>query len=152
MRDRSFRKLPLPWFDGRWVQGTGTHSRWHPDSPLLAIPASCSRVPDYNPNWGCFSRFAPPRDIASHCSTHCIVYEALSIRAMMIWRHPLLPPSCLGSLLWHSNIGQGLRSLPDLTGHLAARADDDRAAPVTQLLAERDTSGFHQNSEDFKPR
>lgn len=22
------------------------------DPPLLAIPTSCSRVPDYNPNWG----------------------------------------------------------------------------------------------------
>ena len=22
------------------------------DSPLLAIPTSCSRIPDYNPNWG----------------------------------------------------------------------------------------------------
>lgn len=26
------------------------------DTPLLAIPASCSRVADYNPNWGRFWR------------------------------------------------------------------------------------------------
>ena len=24
------------------------------DTPLLAIPTSCSRVADYNPNWGMF--------------------------------------------------------------------------------------------------
>ncbi len=33
------------------------------------------------------------------------------------------------------NIGQGLRSLPDLTVHLTTRADDNHAAPVTQFLA-----------------
>ena len=31
------------------------------------------------------------------------------------------------------NIGQGLRSLRDLTQHLTTRADDSRAAPVTQF-------------------
>ena len=32
------------------------------------------------------------------------------------------------------NIGQGLRSLRDLTQHLTTRADDSHAPPVTQLL------------------
>ena len=41
----------LSWCDGRCVQDPGTYSPWHADPRLLAIPASCSRVADYNPNW-----------------------------------------------------------------------------------------------------
>ena len=44
----------LPWCDGRCVQDPGTYSPRHSDSRLLAIPTSCSRVADYNPNWDCF--------------------------------------------------------------------------------------------------
>ena len=40
----------LPWCDGRCVQGLGTYSPWHADPRLLAIPPSCSRVADCNPN------------------------------------------------------------------------------------------------------
>ena len=36
--------------DGRCVQDPGTYSPQHSDLRLLAIPASCSRVADYNPN------------------------------------------------------------------------------------------------------
>ena len=36
--------------DGRYVQGLGTNSPWHADPRLLAIPASCSRVAENNPN------------------------------------------------------------------------------------------------------
>ena len=46
-----FGRFQLPWCDGRCVQGPGTYSPRHSDSRLLAIPASCSRVADYNPNW-----------------------------------------------------------------------------------------------------
>ena len=46
-----FRHPRLSWLDGRCVQGPGTYSPRHSDSRLLAIPASCSRVADYNPNW-----------------------------------------------------------------------------------------------------
>jgi len=53
------------------------------DSRLLAIPTSCSRVADCNPNWDVFYRFAPPRGIASHCTRHCSTCVALDIRAMM---------------------------------------------------------------------
>jgi len=104
------------------------------DPPLLAIPTSCSRVPDYNPNWGQVSRFAPSHDIASHCPAHCIIYDALDIRGMRIWHHPLLPLCYQSSILWHSNTGRGLRSLLDLTRHLAARADDDHAPPVKSFV------------------
>ena len=40
----------LPWCDGRCVQDPGTYSPRRADPRLLAIPTSCSRVTDYNPN------------------------------------------------------------------------------------------------------
>ena len=40
----------LSWCDGRCVQDSRTYSPRHADSRLLAIPTSCSRVADYNPN------------------------------------------------------------------------------------------------------
>ena len=46
-----FGHYQLPWCDGRCVQDPGTYSPRHSDSRLLAIPASCSRVADCNPNW-----------------------------------------------------------------------------------------------------
>ena len=60
----------LPWCDGRCVQDPGTYSPRHSDPRLLAIPASCSRVADCNPNWdvifgvcspsrGCLPLFTP---------------------------------------------------------------------------------------------
>ena len=45
-----FGHSQLPWCDGRCVQDPGTYSPRRSDSRLLAIPASCSRVADYNPN------------------------------------------------------------------------------------------------------
>src|SRR5256712_13403154 len=45
-----FGSLRLPWRDGRCVQGPGTYYRGVADPRLLAIPASCSRVADCNPN------------------------------------------------------------------------------------------------------
>ena len=53
------------------------------DLRLLAIPTSCSRVADYNPNWEIFLRFAPPRGIAALCIPHCSTCVALDVRAMM---------------------------------------------------------------------
>ncbi|WP_237720217.1 hypothetical protein, partial [Vibrio harveyi] len=42
---------PLPWCDGRCVQGPGTYSPWHSDPRLLAIPTSRSRVADSDPDY-----------------------------------------------------------------------------------------------------
>ena len=53
------------------------------DAPLLAIPTSCSRVADYNPNWARFLGFAPPRGIASLCTEHCSTCAALAVRAIL---------------------------------------------------------------------
>ena len=41
----------LPWCDGRCVQGPGTYSPRHADPRLLAIPTSCSRVADCDPDY-----------------------------------------------------------------------------------------------------
>ena len=52
------------------------------DTPLLAIPASCSRVADCNLNWARFLGFAPPRGFAAFCTDHCSTCVAPDIKAM----------------------------------------------------------------------
>ena len=52
------------------------------DAPLLAIPASCSRVAGCNPNWGGFSGFAEPRGSAALCARHCSTFAAPGVRAI----------------------------------------------------------------------
>jgi hypothetical protein len=52
------------------------------DSPLLAIPSSCSRVADYNLNWDRLFGFAPPLGLATFCTDHCSTCVAPGIRAM----------------------------------------------------------------------
>ena len=89
---RCFGRNPFPGCDGRCVQGPGTYSPRHADPRLLAIPTSCSRVAENNPNWGNLSGFAPPYSLASHCHCHCSTCVAQPIRAMRTWRHPHLPP------------------------------------------------------------
>ena len=61
------------------------------DARLLAIPASWSRVADFNPNWDRLSRFAPCHQVAALCTDHCSTCVAQDVRAVMIWRHPHLP-------------------------------------------------------------
>ena len=48
--DHDFGRGQLPWCDGPCVQDPGTYSPRHADPRLLAIPTSCSRVADCNPN------------------------------------------------------------------------------------------------------
>ena len=52
------------------------------DLPLLAIPSSCSRVADYNLNWGRLLGFASPCGFAAFCTGHCSTCVAPDIRAM----------------------------------------------------------------------
>ena len=52
------------------------------DSPLLAIPSSCSRVADYNLNCDRLYGFAPPCGLAAFCTDHCSTCVAPDIRAM----------------------------------------------------------------------
>lgn len=72
-------------FDSHGVTGGEykTRERIHrsiADLRLLAIPTSCSRVADYNPNWGTFWGLAPSHDIATHCRYHCIMCVAQGIK------------------------------------------------------------------------
>ena len=53
------------------------------DLRLLAIPTSCSRVADYNPNWARFLGLALSRDIASLCIGHCSTCAAQAVRAIL---------------------------------------------------------------------
>ena len=50
LAQRSSGRTQLPWCDGRCVQGPGTYSPRHADPRLLAIPTSCLRVAEDNPN------------------------------------------------------------------------------------------------------
>ena len=52
------------------------------DAPLLAIPASCSRVAGCNPNWGGLSRFGGPRGPPALCTRHCSTFAAPGVGAI----------------------------------------------------------------------
>ena len=52
------------------------------DTPLLAIPTSCSRVADYNPNWDRFYEICFTSRFAALCTGHCSTCVAPGIRAM----------------------------------------------------------------------
>ena len=63
-----------------------TRERIHPsvaDMGLLTIPASWRRVAASNPNWGWLWGLAPPRGIATHCTSHCSTCVAPGIRAVL---------------------------------------------------------------------
>lgn len=46
-----------------------------------------------------FRRLPSPFGFGTHCLSHCMPRVAQEIRAIQIYRCPLLPPSCLGSPL-----------------------------------------------------
>ena len=43
-------------------------------------------------------RFAPSRDFAAHCTSHCSAFLAQGVREILTRRRPLLPPRYRGSL------------------------------------------------------
>ena len=43
-------------------------------------------------------RFAPSRDLAAHCTSHCSAFLAQGVREILTRRRPLLPPRYRGSL------------------------------------------------------
>ncbi len=85
-----------------------------------------------------FRGLASPFGVASHCLTHCCARVAQKIRSIQTYRCPHPPPVFTGSLYNVTshpggpavNCRCGSRSLPDLTGHLTARADDGHALPL----------------------
>ena len=74
----------LPWCDGRCVQDPGTYSPRHSDPRLLAIPASCSRVADYSPNWDTIFEVCSPSRARFSLLCHCSTCVAQAVRGMMI--------------------------------------------------------------------
>ena len=88
-----FGYLRLPWIDGRWVQDPRTYSTrrcWYAfTSKSGFMGANCSPQSELGP---CLVGLAPSCDLAAHCHGHCSTCVALGVRAMLIWRHPHLPP------------------------------------------------------------
>src|SRR4030042_6883615 len=86
---------------------------------------------------------APPCGLAALCTSHCIMSVARGVKG-----HADLTSSPPSSLLTKAvprekyNTRQGLRSFPDLTEHITARADDNHAAPVLHSRRSPDFSGF----------
>ena len=144
----------LSWLDGRCVQGPGTYSPRPADSRLLAIPASCSRVADCNPDYDRLS------GISSLSRVGCPLYrplyyvlspthkghEDLTSSPPSSGLSPAVSPEC--PPLRDGNRKQGLRSLRDLTQHLTTRADDSHAAPIELPLRE---SAFADGHLHFEP-
>jgi hypothetical protein len=85
-----------------------------------------------------FGGLASPFGVAAHCLNHCCARVAQGIRGIQTYRSLHLPPCFQGSphkVPSHSKLPAGnckrrSRSLPDLTGHFTARADDGHAPPL----------------------
>ncbi len=88
-----------------------------------------------------FRGLTSPFGVVSHCSCHCNARVAQEIRSIQTYRSLHLPPCFQGSshnVLCRSkepvsNYRYRSRSLPDLTGHLTARADGGHALPLGSL-------------------
>ncbi len=93
----------LVWRDGRWVQDSGTYSSPHSWSAITSdssfMRASCSPQSELRP---VLMGFAPPCDLATHCTGHCITCAAQGIRGPC-WFGVILTflPIVSGSPLWH---------------------------------------------------
>ncbi len=85
-----------------------------------------------------FRGLTSPFGVVSHCRCHCNARVAQEIRSIQTYRSLHLPPCFQGSsynVLSRSkepasNYRYRSRSLPDLTGHLTARADGGHALPL----------------------
>ncbi len=86
--------------------------------------------------WIGFRGLASPLGVASHCPYHCCARVAQGIRGIQTYRSLHLPlrfrssPHNVPPPKWAGNCGHRSRSLPDLTEHLTARADDGHAPPL----------------------
>ena len=86
-----------------------------------------------------FRGLASPFGVATNCHYHCCARVAQKIRGIQTYRSLHLPPCFQGSpyiVPDHKFVGNckhRSRSLPDLTGHLTARADDGHAPPLGSL-------------------
>ena len=88
--------------------------------------------------WIGFRGLASPFGVASHCPYHCCARVAQRIRGIQTYRCLHLPPCFQGSSYNVPDLSKDIagncryrsRSLPDLTGHLTARADGGHALPL----------------------
>ncbi len=88
-----------------------------------------------------FRGLTSPFGVVSLCPYHCCARVAQRIRGIQTYRCLHLPPCFQGSpynvpnpqKCVDSNCRYRSRSLPDLTGHLTARADDGHAPPLGSL-------------------
>ncbi len=84
-----------------------------------------------------FKRLPSPFGVEAHCLNHCMPRVAQEIRAILIYRCPLLPQGYPRSLYRvlplkrNSNYKCGSRPLPELTGRFIVRADDDHTTPLS---------------------
>ncbi len=86
-----------------------------------------------------FGGLASPFGVASHCPAHCRPRVAhgdsdhtdLPLTTLSSHLARAIPYECHASGEACCNIRRGSRSLPDLTGHLTARAGDGHAIPLS---------------------
>ena len=88
--------------------------------------------------WIEFRGLPCPFGFGTHCLSHCMPRVAQGIRAIQIYRGPLLPQHCCCSPhrvpqknFLSCNYGCGSRPLPELTGRFIVRADDDHTTPLS---------------------
>ena len=82
-----------------------------------------------------------PFGVVAHCPCHCNARVAQEIRSIQTYRCLHLPPCFQGSLYSVLDLSKEIVSncryrscsLPDLTGHLATRADGGHALPLGLL-------------------
>ena len=113
---RTFGYWRLPWRDGRCVQDPRTYSTHHgwyaftSDSDFMR--SSFRPQSELGP---VLMGLAPSCDLAARCTGHCSTCVAQDIRAMLIWRHPHLPPPPKFSNF--QKLRRGQFAVSDLTQH-----------------------------------
>ena len=111
----TFGYYRLPWRDGRCVQDPRTYSTHHgwyaftSDSSFMR--SSCRPQSELRP---VLVGLAPPYGLATLCTGHCSTCVAQDVRAMLIWRHPRLPPPTQSTCIANALSG-GQFSVIDLT-------------------------------------
>ena len=129
----------LNWLDGRCVQSSGTYSPQYNELQLLGIPGI--HEGELQPSIRTeakVKRLTSPFGVVTRCLSHCMPRVAQGIRAIQIYRGPLLPQHCCCSPhrvpqknFLSCNYGCGSRPLPELTGRFIVRADDDHTTPLS---------------------
>ena len=121
------------------MQSSGTYSPRFNEARLLGIPNvhEGELQPSIRTEAG-FRGLPCPFGFETHCPSHCMPRVAQGIRAIQIYRCPLLP-QCFhcsshrvpSQKLASRNYGCGSRPLPELTGRFIVRADDDHTTPLS---------------------